>query len=175
MGAGMGGGSSDATYVLLAINEIFELKLSNEKLESYAAQLGSDCAFFVKGGAQLSTGRGEVLSPIELDLSGKYLKIINPEIHISTAEAYSNVKMVDGNSITKVLANPLELWRDQLQNSFETHAFRMHPVLNDIKSGMFNEGAVYASMSGSGATLFGIYNEKPKLNSGYNLEWVFEL
>lgn len=175
MGAGLGGGSSDATSVLLGLNELFELNLSNEKLESYASQLGSDCAFFIKGGSQLGTGRGEVVHPISLDLSGKFLKLINPEIHIGTSEAYSNVHMVGGYSIADALKNPIVTWKDQLQNSFEEFAFKSHPVLNEIKNAMYKEGAIFAAMSGSGSTLFGIYSEEPALTSGYESEWVFEL
>lgn len=175
MGAGLGGGSSDATYVLLGLNELFELNLSDEKLESYAAQLGSDCAFFVKGGSQLGSGRGEVLLPISIDLSGKFLKLINPEIHIGTSEAYSNVNFVESYSIADALKKPIAKWKDQLQNSFEGFAFKTHPVLSDIKNAMYKEGAVFASMSGSGSTLFGIYDEEPELTGDYESEWVFRL
>ena len=175
MGAGLGGGSSDATSILLGLNELFELNLSDEKLESYASRLGSDCAFFVKGRSQLGSGRGEVLNPISIDLSGKFLKLINPEIHIGTSEAYSNVHFIDSYSIADALKNPIASWKDQLQNSFEEFAFKAHPVLNEIKKAMYDEGALFAAMSGSGSTLFGIYKEEPELTSAYESEWVFEL
>ncbi len=174
MGAGLGGGSSDATYVLLGLNELFDLKLSNEQLENYASQLGSDCPFFVHGKVQLARGRGEKLEPLNLDLSGKYLKLINPEIHIGTAEAYSNVKIGEGNSIEESLRSPIQCWKMTLNNSFESHAFEVYPELAKIKDDLYKEGAVYAAMSGSGSTVFGIYEEKPEL-SGYGLEWVVGL
>jgi 4-diphosphocytidyl-2-C-methyl-D-erythritol kinase len=171
MGAGLGGGSSDATYVLLGLNELFDLKLSDEQLEKYASQLGSDCPFFVQGKIQIAKGRGELLENFNLDLSGKFIKLVNPEIHIGTTEAYSNVRIGEGNSIEKCLKNSIHNWKGNLTSSFEEHAFEMHSELATIKESMYNEGAVYAAMSGSGSTMFGIYEERPEL-SGYALEWV---
>ena len=174
MGAGLGGGSSDATCVLLGLNELFDLKLSDEQLENYASELGSDCPFFVHGKIQMAKGRGEVLENFNLDLSGKYIKLINPEIHIGTAEAYSNVKLGHSDSIEEILTMPIQSWKGKLKNSFEEHAFKKHSELIAIKELLYNEGALYAGMSGSGSTMFGLYEQRPEL-SGYTMEWVFEL
>ena len=165
MGAGLGGGSADATFVLLGLNELFDLKLSDEQLEEYAAQLGSDCPFFVKGKTQLAKGRGEVLSSLPVDFSGKHLKLVHPGIHIGTAEAYSNIVFGEEESIMETLKRPIEEWKGTLNNSFEAHAFASHPILVEIKASLYNEGALYAAMSGSGSTLFAIFDKKPEGDS----------
>lgn len=161
MGAGLGGGSADATYVLLGLNQLFNLNLTNKQLEEYSAHLGSDCSFFVQSKIQLGRGRGELLEPFNIDLTGMYLKFVHPGIHIGTAESYANVVLDNANSIADILKQPIEVWRDYLKNSFETHLFEAHPFLEEIKAALYDEGAVYASMSGSGSTMFGIYKSKP--------------
>jgi len=175
MGAGLGGGSSDGTYVLLALNELFDLKLSDSQLESYAAELGSDCPFFVKGMSQLAKGRGEILESITVDLSHKYIKLINPQIHIGTAEAYGNVKLGSSRSVREALDQSIGNWQTSLDNGFEEYAFAEHPELITIREQMIGEGAVYSAMSGSGSTMFGIYNEKPDVNTDYEFERVFKM
>ena len=173
MGAGLGGGSSDAAYVLTGLNTLFELKLSNSKLEEYAAKLGSDCPFFVKNEAQIARGRGEILSPCTLDLKGMYLKIINPGIHIGTKEAYSGVlPNADGASVSSLIEEPIESWKDQLKNDFEVSVFSSHSILKEIKEKLYDEGAIYAAMSGSGSTMFGIFKEKPTLSFQTNSAWM---
>lgn len=161
MGAGLGGGSSDAAFTLRLINQIFELNISEEKLRHYAAQVGSDCSFFIQDKPMFGTGRGEILSECTVRLSGKYLVLVNPDVHVSTAEAYANVKPggVEGN-VVSVLKQPIHHWRSQLVNDFEASVFNRHPVLAQIKETLYSQGAVYASMSGSGATVYGIF-EKP--------------
>lgn len=167
MGAGLGGGSSDAAYVLKGLNELFELGISENNLENYAAKLGSDCPFFIRSKSQIANGRGEILDPFELDLSNYYLKLIYPGIHIGTQEAYSKVHLNQNQkSIVEILRLPIENWRYELQNSFEKGEFEDYPVLSEIKNGLYDEGAVYASLSGSGSTIFGIFKEEPK--STYN-------
>ena len=162
MGAGLGGGSADATYTLTGLNNLFKLNLSNSDLESLAAQLGSDCPFFVEKNVQLATGRGEILTALEVDLKGKYLKIVNPGIHIGTKEAYENVTYsTQENTIRDILQKPMHEWKDSLKNDFEQFAFKKHPVLEEIKNSLYSEGAIYASMTGSGSTLFGIYSTEP--------------
>jgi len=164
MGAGLGGGSSDAAYVLTGLNMLFELKLSNSKLEEYAAKLGSDCPFFVKNEAQIAHGRGEILSPCPLDLNGMYLKIINPGIHVGTKEAYDGVvPNPNAPTVSSILDQEIEQWNGQLKNDFETSVFKKHPILQEIKDKLYTEGAIYAAMSGSGSTMFGIYSTKPNL------------
>ena len=175
MGAGLGGGSSDATYVLKGLNELFDLELDKKELERYASVLGSDCAFFVKGGSQIAIGRGEVLSDSDVDLKGKYLKLINPEIHIGTAEAYSNVVLDKGSSVHSVLQEPIENWQSRLNNSFESYAFSEHPEIKSLKDELIEDGAIYVAMSGSGSSVFGIYESEPKHSANYTLEWIVKL
>ncbi len=163
MGAGLGGGSADATYMLIALNQLFKLNLPNEKLRIYAGRLGSDCPFFVDNAPQIAQGRGEKLHAIDFDLKGYFLKLIFPGIHISTAEAYGNVVFSkNAKPIENILQDPIKEWKNVLKNDFETSAFKLHPSLIEIKEGLYQEGAVYASMTGSGSTIFGIFEEKPE-------------
>lgn len=177
MGAGLGGGSADATFVLKGLNELFELNLSNARLKELAALLGSDCAFFVENVSQLAKGRGELLSDFPLDLNGKCIKIINPGIHISTKEAFTNVAMSKlKNQLTSVSEKNIAKWKDFVFNDFETHLFESYPILSEIKDQLYLEGAIFASMSGSGSTLFGIYNTMPSLSQGnYPIEKIIQL
>lgn len=161
MGAGLGGGSSDAAFTLRLLNQIFELKISEESLRNYAARLGSDCSFFIQDKPMFGTGRGEILSECTVQLSGMYLVMVKPEVHVATAEAYAGVKPggIRGE-LMSVLNQPIHRWRASLVNDFEVSVFKRHPVLTQIKDTLYIQGAVYASMSGSGATVYGIF-EKP--------------
>jgi 4-diphosphocytidyl-2-C-methyl-D-erythritol kinase len=162
MGAGLGGGSSDAAYVIKGLSDLFELKLETNELELLASQLGSDCPFFIKNQAQIARGRGEILFPIDLDLTAYYIKLINPGIHISTPMAYSGVQFNSSkDSLIDLLELPVTAWRDVLKNDFEKHIFEQFPELWAIKQDLYTEGAVYAAMSGSGSTIFGLFKEKP--------------
>lgn len=161
-GAGLGGGSSDAAHTLTLLNTLFEMKLSIEQLKHYALQLGSDCPFFIESRAMLGTARGEILEPVNVDLTGKFIALIKPDVHVSTAEAYGGVKP-SGKSgeIKHILLNvPVKSWREQLHNDFEHSVFQAHPQIGEIKQKLYNHGALYASMSGSGSAVFGIF-EKP--------------
>ena len=163
-GAGLGGGSSDATAVILALNEIYNLGLGEEKLIETAAMIGSDTAFFVRNTPQLCTGRGEKMEPIELPLKGKYLVVTKPEEGVSTKEAYAGVKpAVPQVRLTEALQRPIGEWQGIVKNDFEPHIFAAHPVIAELKQEMLDAGAVYASMSGSGSAVFGIFDEEPKL------------
>jgi 4-diphosphocytidyl-2-C-methyl-D-erythritol kinase len=176
MGAGLGGGSADAAYVLRGMNELFALGLSDVALRNLAAELGSDCAFFVENRAQFAEGRGEILSSLPLDLQGYYLKLIHPGIHVSTAEAYAGVIPSEAQiSIPEILKCPIETWKTQLHNDFEDSIFPLHPVLKTIKEGLYSEGAVYASMSGSGSAVFGIFTSKPERIAADGNCWVLAL
>lgn len=171
MGAGLGGGSADATYVLKGLNAIFDLKLSDAVLEEHAAELGSDCAFFVKGGTQMSLGRGEILQPIDVDLTGYYLKLVYPSLHIGTGEAYGNVHFhSDVSGYDKLIQGDFT----GLINSFEEHAFSKYPELEDIKQGLRNDGAFYVAMSGSGSSIFGLFHEAPQPTNAENI-WIHRL
>lgn len=176
MGAGLGGGSADASFVLTGLNELFDLKLKTSLLEEYAAQLGSDCAFFIKAVPQLAKGRGEVLSPINISLKGKFLKVINPGIHISTKLAYSNVQLSEQGYDWSIMPDQgPSAWKGELRNDFEASVFIEYPQLGEIKNGLYSEGAQYACMSGSGSTMIGIFDEKPDLSGGFPYEKVLEL
>lgn len=165
MGAGLGGGSSDAAYVLKGIKTLFDLDCSIEQLESLAAQLGSDCPFFIKNEAQIGKGRGELLSPCNVNLSGYFIKIVNPGIHISTKEAYAGIVFGQHEkSIKEIVEGSIDKWKTELKNDFETQLFVVHPQLASIKERLYAEGAVYAAMSGSGSTLFGIFKTEPNLS-----------
>jgi 4-diphosphocytidyl-2-C-methyl-D-erythritol kinase len=164
MGAGMGGGSADAAYVLKGLNDLFELAVSDEELEHMAGLLGSDCPFFIKAEPQIAKGRGEILTSCALTLNGYFLKIVNPGIHIGTREAYAGIQFGElTKSIKEIVEGPITDWKDELKNDFETHIFKMHPSLLTLKNQLYNEGAVYAAMSGSGSTMFGIFKDEPSL------------
>ena len=173
-GAGLGGGSSDATAVILALNELYNLGLSEERLVEIAAMIGSDTAFFVRNTPQLCTGRGEKMTPIELPLQGKYLVVAKPEEGVSTKEAYAGVKpAVPQVRLAEALQRPIEEWQGIVKNDFEPHIFKSHPAIAELKKGLLDAGALYASMSGSGSAVFAIFAEKPKLeqiNTNYYLK-----
>ncbi len=179
MGAGLGGGSADAAYVLSGLNQLFQLELTLGELEQIASELGSDCPFFMKNVPQIGGGRGELLSHIELNLNGYYLKILNPGIHSDTTQAYKQICFSNREmSVREVLSLPIDLWKDKLHNDFEDPLFNQHPLLQEIKDSLYNEGAVYAAMSGSGSTMFGVYEIQPKRsfkNQPQMLELIFQL
>lgn len=162
MGAGLGGGSADASYVLIGLNELFKLNVSEEELMELSAKLGSDCPFFIRSGNQFAHGRGEKMSDCSLDLTGWWIKIVNPGLHVGTAEAYAIVDFYSGNkTIEELLNQPVEDWKRSVSNSFEHSVFQKHPKISEIKNLLYKEGADYASMSGSGSTVFGLYKNKP--------------
>ena len=158
VGAGLGGGSADAAFALRMIAELAELTLSDEELAGFAARLGSDCAFFIYNRPMLGTGRGEILEPFDIDLSGYRLDVIVPEgISVSTADAYRGiVPKVPDLPLREVLAHPATEWKGLLVNDFETTVFAKHPRLAEIKQSLYDDGAVYAAMSGSGSALFSL-------------------
>lgn len=161
VGAGFGGGSADCAFTLMALNTLFNLGLSKEELAVYAAQLGSDCPFFIYNSPMLASGRGEILKPYDLDLSGYRIELATPDIHVSTREAYSKVVPVQPETpLAERLAQPIEQWKVSVRNDFEPSVFAIHPSLATIKDDFYRRGAVYASMSGSGAALYGIFRTK---------------
>lgn len=163
MGAGLGGGSADGAFMLSLLNEHFQLFLDDSILEGYAAQLGSDCPFFISNTASIATGTGTDLEPIDLDLSGLWLALINPGIHISTQKAYAGVtpKPNEHDLRHLLIQKDFKLWREHLKNDFESSVFQMHPQIGDIKNEMYTNGAVYVSMSGSGSSVFGLFTDQP--------------
>ena len=196
MGAGLGGGSSDAAFTLVALNEVFELGLPEEELAAMAAELGSDCPFFIYNRPMFASGRGEVLTPYPLDLSGYHIEVVTPGIHISTAEAYAGVDAIkfpekpgahseeqvceaeillrfieakqsllaasagqadNAVSLRDKLNLDIKSWRENVINDFEAYAFAKYPILAEIKQSLYDRGAVYASMTGSGSAIYGIF------------------
>lgn len=166
MGAGLGGGSADCAFMLKMLNDEFDLKISNTILEQYASELGSDCAFFIENKPVFCFGRGNEFQKINLDLSHYYLYIINPDIHISTAEAYSGVlPSKPSESILDIIEKPIAYWKENLKNDFEYNLLTKYPAINQVKESLYNQGALYASMTGSGSTVYGIFeNQIQELN-----------
>ena len=163
-GAGLGGGSSDASTVILALNEEFKLGLSVREMVDMAAALGSDTAFFIENRTQLCTGRGEVMQPIDLDLNGLWLVVIKPPFGVSTAEAYSGVRPeVPARTLVERLSDNRSTWQEQIANGFEPHIFAAHQRLAELKQALLDGGALYAAMSGSGSALFGLFESEPNV------------
>jgi 4-diphosphocytidyl-2-C-methyl-D-erythritol kinase len=162
MGAGLGGGSSDAAFMLKLLNEVNHVGINEDKLCSYAAQLGSDCAFFVRNKPAFATGRGEVLEDFLLDLSNYYLQIVMPEVTVPTAAAYSWITPMDNRKdIQSILQQPIATWKTELINDFQQPVCERFPIIAELISQLYNEGAIYAAMSGSGAAVFGIFDIEP--------------
>ena len=157
IGAGLGGGSADGAFTLKALNELFDLKLSNTELEKYALQLGADCPFFIENTQKYVTGKGEKMNEIDLDLSAYELKFIFPELHISTAEAYGGVILkYPETNLLDLMSKPIENWKGEVKNDFEISAFEKYPELEKMKEKLYADGAIYASMTGSGSVLYGV-------------------
>lgn len=171
--AGLGGGSADAAYMIKMLNEHFHLKINNDEMQQLATKLGADCAFFINAKAAFATGIGNELTPIKTEinaLKGCYLTLIKPDIAISTAEAYSNIKPQQPKKCCKdIISQPISTWKEELKNDFEEPLFTKYTELKDIKKRLYEEGALYAQMSGSGSTIFGIFDKKPK-----NVEQIFK-
>lgn len=161
MGAGLGGGSSDATSTLIVLNKLFSLNIKAEKLHEYAASLGSDCPFFLSEKAMLASGTGTNLTPFSLELAGNYLYIIHPDIHVSTVEAYAGVSPHNPNeSLNTILQQP-ENWKSILKNDFEPSIVRRYPAIGELIDQLYKSGAWYSAMSGSGSAVFGLFKEQP--------------
>jgi 4-diphosphocytidyl-2-C-methyl-D-erythritol kinase len=160
-GAGLGGGSSDGAYTLQLLDTIFKLEINPAQLKAYASRLGSDCAFFIENKAMIGTGRGEILERAKIDLKGKFVVLIKPDVHISTAEAYNSITPAfSQNRIQDVIEMDISKWKSLLCNDFEIPVFKKYPVIAEIKTNLYQYGATYASMSGSGSAVYGIF-EKP--------------
>ena len=162
IGAGLGGGSSDAAFTLMALNTIFELGLEKDELKKMAAQLGADCPFFIDNTPSLASGIGELLNSIDLDLSNYHLLVVKPDVFVSTAEAFSAiVPQTPTLSLQEEIKMSIEKWT--LKNDFEDSIFPQYPELLELKKSLIQAGALYASMSGSGSSIYGIFSEKPQL------------
>ncbi|MEY3404676.1 MAG: hypothetical protein RL161_106 [Bacteroidota bacterium] len=165
-GAGLGGGSADGAYMLVLLNKLFKLGLDKTTLESLAIHLGSDCPFFIEPTPKLATGKGEIFSPVELSLKGKFIVLVKPSASISTAEAYRHVQLArPSGSLKEILEkSPVDQWKDLLFNSFEPYAFQQIPQLTEIKSKLYNHGALFAMMSGSGSAVYGLFREAVEID-----------
>jgi 4-diphosphocytidyl-2-C-methyl-D-erythritol kinase len=173
-GAGLGGGSSDASFSLKALNTLFKLDLSNQELIRYAGKIGSDCPFFIVNKPVYAEGKGEILNEIDLNLKGYYLVIIHPEVHVNTAHAYSRIKPAKPEfSIKELIKQPLNEWKQLIKNDFEKSVFQEHPELKDIKEKLYDLGALYASMSGSGSAIYGIFDHRPDLQHHFDKYFVW--
>ena len=175
-GAGLGGGSSDATAVILTLDELFGLELPERELIDCAAALGSDTAFFVRNTPQFCTGRGEVMSPVELDLRGLWIAVVKPDCGVSTREAYAGIRPgVPAVPLAERIARPVTEWQTCLKNDFEPHIFAAHPEIAAAKASLLDAGAVYAAMSGSGSAVFGLFDDEEKARSRSLTPFVFPL
>jgi len=164
MGAGLGGGSANASFVLKGLKDYFQLEITDGKLREMAGKLGSDCPFFIANVPQLATGKGEVLKTFDLNLKGKFIYLIDPQIHIGTAEAYSGVQPKETEFDWEELKKMnFSYWRENLKNDFEISIFPKHPELELLKTQLYDHGADYASMSGSGSSIFGLFEKRPEL------------
>ena len=168
IGAGLGGGSSDAAFALKLFNELFTLDLDDDKMMQYAARLGADCSFFIKNRPMLAQGIGELLSDINVSLKGKFILMVYPNIHISTGEAYSKIVPKEPKiSIKTILEDsPITEWKYQLVNDFEEALFGGYPLLPHLKNMLYDHGALYAAMSGSGSCMFGIFDQEQVIDFG---------
>lgn len=176
IGAGLGGGSADASYTLIALNKKFQLGITDAKLMEYAAQIGSDCSFFIMNKPCMATGRGEKLDPFQLDLSRYKIVLVWPRIHIDTRTAYGYVRSFeDRPGIRELLEMPITKWKDQLKNDFEPPLFDRFPELQKIKKKLYEKGALYASLSGSGSALYGLFTYSPDLTLDFPEEYLVKI
>lgn len=175
-GAGLGGGSADAAFALAMLNDLFKLNIDKEQLANYALELGSDCPFFLHRQSLLATGRGEIFSPVEPALENYALLLLTTPIHVSTGWAFSQVSPANTPvDLGRVITQPIASWRHHLTNDFEVPVFAAHPVLAQVKASLYEAGALYASMTGSGSTLFAFFENKailPALPQGFTPIWT---
>ena len=166
MGAGLGGGSSDGANTTKMLSDLWKLDLSVQQLQDLARQLGSDCAFFIENKPVYATGKGDQFEPIDLDLSIYQIVIVVPPVHMSTPEAYSLVNPQKPEvEIREIIRLPVEQWKNQLINNFEEPVMKKHPIIREIREELYNQGAIYAAMSGSGAAVFGLFSPLSTVHS----------
>lgn len=167
-GAGLGGGSSDASFMLKLLNDYFKLGLKYSQLEELATSLGADCPFFINNTPIFAQGIGEIFTPVELSLKGYYLYLVKPDVFISTAMAFSSINpKYPKTSLKEIIAHPVENWKHLMINDFEEPIFKQTPQLQELKDGMYDKGAIYAAMSGSGSTIYGLFKEAEGLENNW--------
>ncbi len=175
IGAGLGGGSSDSAFVLKMLNELFKLNLSTDELEKLAAQLGSDCPFFLHNKTLFCYERGDKFENVQIKEKEYFVVLVKPKLHVNTIQAYSWITPIKRKqSIKKLIELPIEEWKLNIFNDFENAVFERYPTIKNIKARLYKQGALYASMSGSGSTVFGIFNEKKHLSTYFRSSTVFE-
>ena len=173
-GAGLGGGSSDAACMVTSLTRLYGLPLSEEQMERLVSKLGADCPFFINPRPLYAEGIGDVFTPISLDLSGWYLMLVKPEVHVSTREAYAGVHPHQpAYSLLDVVQQPVGAWSSRMVNDFEESIFFNHPLLSEIKDELYRQGAAYASMSGSGSTIFGLFRSRPNCEEHFAGHFTF--
>lgn len=157
-GAGLGGGSADAAFMLKLLNRMYRLNLTDDQLEAYAARLGADCAFFVRNQPTYAEGIGNIFSPVKLSLAGWQLLLVKPDIFVSTRDAFARIRpRRPERNLRDLISQPVESWKDYMINDFEESVFPQFPAIGDIKTELYHLGAVYASMSGSGSSVYGLF------------------
>jgi 4-diphosphocytidyl-2-C-methyl-D-erythritol kinase len=177
-GAGLGGGSADASFFLKELNDFYQFGLTNKKLEKLAAKLGSDCAFFIENKPVFAYGRGEKFQSIDLDLGKYYIYIVKPEVFVSTVDAYAGVAPEEPKtSLKDLIKKPLNYWKSSVFNDFELSIFKKYPLLSEIKEELYSQGAIYAAMSGSGSSIYGIFENEPKENDRFDnfFTWISKM
>ena len=176
LGAGLGGGSADGVAILQLINKKFSLNISSGQLFDYALKLGSDCPFFLLNKPCFASGRGETLEPMELSLSGYKIIIVNPGIHLSTTEAFKEIiPSMPKKRIKEIIRQPIDTWKKELVNDFETSVFKKYPEVFRIKKDLYEKGAIYAAMSGSGSTVYGIFKHDSVINYTANAGYFYKI
>ena len=167
-GAGLGGGSADAAFVIRYVNELLNLGFTNSELERISATIGADCPFFIQNRPQFATGIGDILSPIEVKLAGYWLMLVKPPVSVPTKIAYSKVRPQKPQfSIPEIIDKPITEWKNMLFNDFEESVFSEYPIVGQLKQKMYDNGAIYASMSGSGSSVYGIFFNEPNVNENF--------
>lgn len=175
LGAGLGGGSADAAFMLRMLSDLFQLEMPETELLELALGLGSDCPFFIYNKPCYATGRGEAIEPVTIDITPYKIVLINPGIHISTAFAFSQIQPAEPAFDLRTLsAIPVEVWKDYCVNVFEAGACKEHPVIKSVKEELYNRGAVYASMTGSGSTVYGLFHHDQNIEFSFPKHWILK-
>ncbi len=174
-GAGLGGGSSDGAFTIKLLNTMFSLNLSVKQMQDYAQKLGSDCAFFINNKPSFACEKGNKLEPAKPDIDNYYISLVKPDISINTKAAYSEIKPCDNRkSIKEIIRQPIDTWKKELSNDFEKIVFKKYPEIKSIKDRMYEAGAIYASMSGSGSAVYGIFDKKTDILPLFSKYFVWQ-